>query len=74
MIRVIGNPSQRKKRKADRKRVVWMEFATYLNSLMQVPAQIIRSSRQIKFRLLSYRPSVDCLLMLHNHIGLPLRC
>ena len=74
MIRVIGNPSQRKQRKADRKRVIWMEFATYLNSLMQIPAQIIRSSRQIKFRLLSYRPSVDCLLMLHDHIGLPLRC
>ena len=73
MIRVKGNPAQREKRKAVRKRVIWMEFATYLNSLMQIPAQIIRSSRQTTFRLLSYRPSVDCLLMLHDHIRLPLR-
>ena len=73
MIRVKGNPAQREKRKAVRKRVIWMEFATYLNSLMQIPAQIIRSSRQTTFRLLSYRPSVDCLMMLHDHIRLPLR-
>ncbi len=74
MIREIGNPSQRKKRKANRKRVMRMEFATYLNSLMQIPAQIIRSARQLKFRLLSYRPSADCLLMMHDHIRRPLRC
>jgi hypothetical protein len=74
MIRVRGNPAQREKCKMVRQRVIRMEFGTYLNSLMQIPAQIIRSSRQLTLRLLSYRPSVDCLLALHDHIGLPLRC
>jgi len=74
MVRVKGNPAQRKKRKAIRDRVIWMEFATYLNSLMLIPAQVIRSSRQLKLRLLSYRPSVDCLLALSDHIAMPLRC
>lgn len=73
MIRVKGNPAQREKRSSVRERVIWMEFATYLNSLMLIPAQIVRSSRQLTFRLLSYRPSVECLLTLHDHISLPLR-
>jgi hypothetical protein len=74
LVRVKGNPGQQKKRKEIRRRVIWMEFATYLNSLMLIPAQVIRSARQLKLRLLTYRPSVDCLLTLHDHISMPLRC
>jgi hypothetical protein len=74
MIRVQGNPGQRRTRSAARNRIIWMEFGTYLNSLMQLPAQVIRSARQRTFRLLTYRPSVDLLFMLHDHIRLPLRC
>jgi hypothetical protein len=73
MIRVQGNPAQRRTRREARKRVITMEFATYLNSLMLIPAQIIRTARQRTFRLLSYRPSVDLLFTMHDHIGLPLR-
>ena len=73
MIRVKGNPGQRKKRNEIRNWVVRMEFATFLNSLIQLPAQVIRSARQTTFRLLSYRPAVDHLLTIHDHIGLPLR-
>ena len=74
MIRVQGNPCQRRKRNEARKRIIAMEFGTYLNSLMLIPAQIIRTARQRLFRLLSYRPSVDLLFTLHDHISLPLRC
>lgn len=73
MVRVTGNPSQRTKQKQVRQRVIRMEFATYLNSLMLIPAQVIRSARQAVFRLLTYRPSVDYLMMLHDHIARPLR-
>ena len=74
MIRVIGNPAQRRTRGEARRRVIGMEFATYLNSLMLIPAQIIRSARKRTFRLLNYRGSVDLLFTMHDHIGLPLRC
>ena len=74
LVRVTGPPSHRSKQKQVRQSVVRMEFATYLNSLMLIPAQVIRSARQAVFRLLTYRPSVDCLLMLHDHITRPLRC
>ncbi len=74
MIRVQGNPDQRRKRREARKRVITMEFSTYLNSLMLIPAQIIRGARRRTFRLLSYRPSVDLLFTIHDHIRLPMRC
>lgn len=73
MVRVKGNPNQRAKQREVRRWVIRMEFATFLNSLIQMPAQIIRTARQTTFRLLSYRPTVDCLLMLHDHIDRPLR-
>lgn len=74
LVRVKGNPDQRRMRAAIRRKVIWMEFPTYLNSLMLIPAQVIRSARQLKLRLLTYRPSVDCLLTLSDHIAMPLRC
>ncbi len=73
MVRVKGNPNQRRVRQATRLKVIWMEFSTFLNSLMLIPAQVIRSSRQRKFRFLTYRPSVDLLFTLHDHISMPLR-
>ena len=74
MIRVQGNPSHRAKQESVRRRVIRMEFATFLNSIMLFPAQVIKSARQTTFRLLNYRPTVECLLMLHDRIGRPLRC
>ena len=74
LIRVKGNEGQKRVRREARNRVIRMEFWTYLNSLILVPAQIIRSSRQRVFRLLTYRPSVDLLMTMHDHISQPLRC
>lgn len=73
LVRVEGNPGQRRVRAELRRKVIRMEFSTYLNSMMLIPAQVIRSARQLKLRLLAYRPSVDCLLALSDHIAMPLR-
>ncbi len=74
LIRVKGNGPQQRVRREARNRVIRMEFRTYLDALMLLPAQVIRRARQRVFRLLTYRPSVDLLMMLHDHISLPLRC
>ena len=74
MIRVKGNEGQRRVRRESRNRIIRMEFWTYMNSLMLLPAQVIRSSRQRIFRLLTYRPTVDLLMTMHDHIRQPLRC
>jgi hypothetical protein len=73
MVRVKGNPNQRRMRRQLRDRVIKMEFSTYLNSLIQVPAQLIRSSRQLKMRLLTYRLGIEDLFTLTDHIALPIQ-
>jgi len=74
MIRPAGRKQERARQQEARCRVLRMEFATYLNSLMRIPAQVIRSARRLVYRLLTYRPSVDVLLLMHDHIHRPLRC
>jgi hypothetical protein len=74
LIRIQGNQGQRRVRRETRNRIVRMEFWTYLNSLLLLPAQVIRSSRRRIFRLLTYRPTVDLLMTMHDHIRQPLRC
>ena len=52
MIRVKGNESQKRTRREARTRIIRMEFWTYLNSLILLPAQVVRGARQRVFRLL----------------------
>lgn len=74
MIRVTGNANQKHVRRDARNRIIRMEYWTFLNSLILLPAQVVRSARKRVFRLLTYRPSVDLLFTMHDHIQLPLRC
>lgn len=74
IIRPSGRKAQRTEQEATRNWVMRMEFATYQNALVQIPAQIIRTARQITYRLLTYRPSVDALVLIHDQIRRPLRC
>lgn len=74
MIRVDGRKEQREERRTARRQIIRMEWRTYLDSLIQIPAQIIRTARRLRYRLLTYRPSVDTLLLMHSQILRPLRC
>jgi hypothetical protein len=74
MIRPAGRKDERAAQRDMRRRVIRMEFATFLNAFMQIPAQVVRTARRILYRLLTYRPSVDALLLMHAHIRRPLRC
>lgn len=74
MIRPGGRSERRGEQESARRRVLRMEFATFLNAFMQVPAQIIRTARRLVWRLLTYRPSVEGLLLMHRQITRPLRC
>lgn len=74
MIRPQGRKEERAVQQDMRHRVIRMEFATFLNAFMQIPAQVIRTARRLVYRLLTYRPSVDALLTMHAHIQRPLRC
>ena len=74
VIRPRG-PSQTKQQQAETKRrVIRMDFHTFCQRLMQIPTQIIRRSRQLIYRLLSYRPSMEPLWLIHDNLCRPLRC
>ncbi len=69
-----GRKEHRAEEQAVRERVLKMEFATYLNSVLLIPAQVVRTARQTLYRLLTYRPSVDLLLTLHAQVSAARRC
>ena len=42
--------------RTDKRRVLRMEFKTFVNAFMQVPCQIVRSGRRLVYRLLAWNP------------------
>jgi hypothetical protein len=59
---------------AERQALLKMEFKRFANSLIQLPCQIVRTSRRIVYRLLSWNPWVASLLRLSEAMRQPLLC
>ncbi|MGB7324457.1 MAG: IS1380 family transposase [Rubripirellula sp.] len=74
MITPSGVTKQKDEELAIRNKLIGMDFTTFRDRVLMVPAQIIRRSRQLVYRLLSYRPSVDWLLLIDRDVRRPLRC
>lgn len=74
MIRPRGNDKQKNAGAKTKRRLLRMEFKTYCQAMIHIPAQIIRRARQLVYRLLTYRPSMEPLLLIHDSIQQPLRC
>jgi hypothetical protein len=51
-------PRWRQKHEAERERWLTMEFRTFLNEVIGVPAQIVRSGRRLLYRCLGWRPQL----------------
>jgi hypothetical protein len=62
------------KHRQEGRSLVRMEFATFVNGLMRLPCQIVKSGRRITYRLLSWNPWVMPLLRLAQAMHRPLRC
>ena len=60
------SPRWRERHLADRKRWLCMEFRTFLNAVMFVPAQVVRTGRRRILRVLAWRPELPTLLRLAN--------
>jgi hypothetical protein len=63
-----------KKHREEKQTLLKMEFATFLHALIQMPVQIVRSGRQIVYRLLSWNPWQHVFFRLLDQLRLPLRC
>jgi hypothetical protein len=51
-----------------------MEFRTFRNAIMQVPAQILSTGRRIVYRLLAWNPWQHVFFRLVDQLRRPLRC
>ena len=58
---------------ADRDRWLRMDFRTFLNAVIRVPAQIVETARRIVFRLLNWRSETTTLFRLVSARGSPTR-
>ena len=54
--------------------LVRMEFKGFLNALMRLPCQIVKTGRRIVYRLQAWNPWVGTLIRLSEAMRLPLRC
>lgn len=59
-------PRWRDKHQAERDDILRMDFRTFLQQMLMVPAQIIRSGRRIVFRVLAWRPQLPILFRLFD--------
>jgi len=60
MLPVFGR--WREQHLAERQRLLRMEFRTFLDEIIRVPAQIVRTGRRIVVRLLAWRPMLHAFL------------
>ena len=61
------------KHREEKSRLLRMDFATFRQALINVPAQIIRTGRRIVYRLLSWNPWQHVFFRLMDQLSLPLR-
>lgn len=63
-----------KPRQEEKRTLLRMDFATFRQAMIQIPAQIVRGSRQIVYRLLSWNRWQGVFFRLLDQLALPLRC
>jgi hypothetical protein len=54
--------------------VMKMEFKRFMDSLIRLPCQIVRTGRRLIYRLLSWNPWMTALLRFSDAMRLPMRC
>ena len=60
------------RRKVEKRRVLRMEFKTFLNAFMRVPCQIVQTGRRIMYRLLAWNPWQSVFLRAIDALRVPL--
>jgi hypothetical protein len=64
----------KEKQAAQKRGLLTMEFRTFVNSLMRVPAQVLRTGRRLVIRLLAWNEWQPVFLKLAARLSQPLRC
>jgi hypothetical protein len=64
----------REKRRAEKQKLLRMEFATFCQAMMNVPAQIVTTGRRVVCRLLAWNSWQEVFFRLLDQLNRPLRC
>ncbi len=62
------------KHREEKRQLLRMEFPTFVQAFVRMPAAIIRTARRIVYRLLSWNPWQHVLFRLLDQLRFPLRC
>lgn len=68
------HPRWQEKHKTEKQTLLRMDFATFRQAFINLPAQIIRSGRRIVYRLLAWNPWQRVFFRLADRLRYPLRC
>jgi hypothetical protein len=72
-IKETGNAAAREKRREQKRKLLRMDFSTFRQSVIQIPAQILNSGRRLIYRILTWTPSLETIFCLHESVSRPLR-
>ncbi len=62
------------KHRQEKLKLLRMEFSTFRQALMNIPAQILRTGRKIVFRLLAWNPWQHVFFRMLDQLNRPLKC
>jgi len=68
------HPRWRARHQHEKRRLLRMDFATFRQAMIAIPAQIVRTGRRIVYRLLSWNPWQGVFFRLWDQLSHPLRC
>jgi len=68
------SPRWREKHQREKQTLLRMDFATFRNAMINIPAQIVRTGRRLVYRLLSWNPWQEVFFRLWHQLKRPLRC
>ena len=71
-IKEAGKGDARAARRAQKRKLLGLDFSTFRQSVIEVPAQILSRGRQLIYRLLTWTPSLETLFCLHESVRQPL--
>jgi hypothetical protein len=71
-LKESGPPKTKVKRKAEKHRLLRMDFSTFPQTMILIPPQVIGSARRLVYRLLAWSPSLEILFRLHDSVSEPL--
>jgi len=72
-IKEAGNAAAREKRREQKRKLLCMDFNTFRQHVIQIPAQILNSGRRLIYRILTWSPSLETIFCLHASVSPPLR-